>query len=154
MKKIFTLLVLFSIISVTMAQVPTRKGWWKFDDAANIIKADVGSNLELVGTQQAIAGPAAGNGATRIGVGSHFKMTHGIAASPTTFVNEYSLQFDFRVKDIGTWRAFFQTSPDNSTDGDCFLRDSGFIGVAATGYGSYEIKANEWYRLVVSVKNA
>ncbi|OGU67663.1 MAG: hypothetical protein A2279_02740 [Stygiobacter sp. RIFOXYA12_FULL_38_9] len=153
MKKIFTLLVLFSIISVTMAQVPTRKGWWKFDDAANIIKADVGSNLELVGTQQAIAGPAAGNGATRIGVGSHFKMTHGIAASPTTFVNEYSLQFDFRVKDIGTWRAFFQTSPDNSTDGDCFLRDSGFIGVAATGYGSYEIKANEWYRLVVSVKN-
>ncbi|MDP3580777.1 MAG: LamG-like jellyroll fold domain-containing protein [Ignavibacteria bacterium] len=153
MKKIFTLLVLLSIISATLAQVPTRKGWWKFDDTANITKADLGTNLELVGTQQAISGPAAGNGATRIGVGSHFKMTHGITASPTTLVNEYSIQFDFRVKDIGTWRAFFQTSPDNSTDGDCFLRDSGFLGVAATGYGSYEIKANEWYRLVVSVKN-
>lgn len=153
MKKIFTLLVLLSIISATLAQVPTRKGLWKFDDTANITKADLGTNLELVGTQQAISGPAAGNGATRIGVGSHFKMTHGITPSPNALVNEYSIQFDFRVKDIGNWRAFFQTSPDNSTDGDCFLRDTGFLGVAATGYGSYEIKANEWYRLVVSVKN-
>ncbi len=153
MKKIFTLLVLFSIISVTLAQVPTRKGWWKFDDAANITKADLGTNLELVGTQQAIAGPAAGNGATRIGVGSHFKMTHGITPAPTTFVNEYTIQFDFRVMDVGTWKAFFQTSADNSTDGDCFVKASGEIGVQATGYSTYIVNANEWYRLVVSVKN-
>ncbi len=146
-------LVFFSIISLTIAQVPTRKGWWKFDDAASITKADLGSNLELVGIQQAIAGPAAGNGATRIGVGSHFKMTHGITPSPKTLVNEYSIQFDFRVKDIGSWRAFFQTSPDNSTDADCFINSSGFVGVRATGYGTYDIKPNEWYRLVVSVKN-
>ncbi len=157
MKKIFSLtifyLILFSTLSLTIAQVPTRKGWWKFDDSANITKADVGANLELVGTQQAITGPAAGNGATRIGVASHFKMAHGIAPSPTTFVNEYSIQFDFRVKDIGFWRAFFQTSSTNANDGDCFINNSGMIGVRATGYSTYTINPNEWYRLVVSVKN-
>lgn len=157
MKKIFSFtmycLMFFSILSLTFAQVPTRKGWWKFDDTANIIKADVGTNLELVGAQQAIAGPAAGNGATRIGVASYFKMTHGITPSPTTLVNEYSLQFDFRVKDIGYWRAFFQTGKDNLTDADCFINTSGMIGVQATGYSTYSINPNEWYRLVVSVKN-
>lgn len=153
MKKIFTLLVLFSLISFSIAQVPTRKGWWKFDDAANITKADLGTNLELVGLQQPIEGPAAGNGATRIGVGSHFKMTHGIAPSPNALVNEYTLQFDFRVKDIGTWKALFQTSSDNATDGDCFINDSGLIGVRATNYSTYIVNTNEWYRLVVSVRN-
>lgn len=157
MKKILTLtfsyLILFSFVSLTIAQVPTRKGWWKFDDAANITKADLGSNLELVGTQTAVTGPEASNGATRIGVGSHFKMTHGITPSPTTLVNEYSLQFDFRVKDIGVYRSLFQTSVDNSTDGDCFIDPSGLIGVRATGYSTFYLNPNEWYRLVISVKN-
>ncbi|MDA0986859.1 MAG: hypothetical protein O3A55_04585 [Bacteroidetes bacterium] len=50
--------------------MPVRQGWWKFDDAANVLKADAGSALELVGTNQAIAGPDVGNGAVKIGVGS------------------------------------------------------------------------------------
>jgi hypothetical protein len=153
MKKIFTLLSLLLITSLSIAQVPTHKGLWKFDDASNITKADIGSNLELVGTQQAIAGPAAGNGATKIGVGSHFKMNHGLTPSPNALVNEYTLQIDFRVTDIGSWRAFFQTSADNSSDGDCFVDPSGYIGVRATGYSTYDVKPKEWYRLVVSVKN-
>ncbi|MBI1939727.1 MAG: T9SS type A sorting domain-containing protein [Ignavibacteriales bacterium] len=157
MKKNFSvtnyLIIFFSILSLTHAQVPTRTGWWKFDDAANITKAELGNALELVGVQEAVTGPSAENGATHIGVGSHYKMTHGIIPSPDTLVNEYTLQIDIRITQISSWHALFQTSAANSNDGDCFINPSEMIGVAATGYGSFSISPNEWYRLVVSVKN-
>jgi len=58
MKKNFSvtnyLIIFFSIFSLTQAQVPTRSGWWKFDDAANITKAELGNALELVGVQEAV----------------------------------------------------------------------------------------------------
>jgi len=149
-------LLSFAFISATLAQEPARKGWWKFDDPANLVKAEpgFGSDLELVGSHQAVAGPETGNGAVKIGVGSHYKMIHGIAANGGgNYVNEYSLQVDFKVPAPGIWHCFFQTSPTNANDGDCFINTSGNIGVAATGYSSYAIKANEWYRLILSVKN-
>lgn len=147
------LIIFFSILSFTQAQVPTRNGWWKFDDQTNITKADIGNDLELIGTQEAITGPSIDNGATRIGVGSYYKMMHGIIPSPDTLVNEYTLQIDFRVNEISSWHALFQTDAANSNDGDCFINTSEMIGVRATGYSSYSISPKEWYRLVVSVRN-
>jgi len=158
MKRIslFCLFFIIAFSSLFYSQVSTRKGWWKFDDAANLVKAEpsYGTDLQLVGTQQTVDGPEAGNGAVKIGVGSYYKMAHGIAANGGgALVNDYTLQFDFRVPAVDGWRCFFQISLANNNDGDCFVNTAGNIGTQATGYSSYAVKANEWYRLVLSVKN-
>jgi hypothetical protein len=143
-------------ISDTTGTTNRLAGHWKFDDANDLLKAEpeAGLPLELVGTQQAVAGPASGNGAVKIGAGSHYRMTHGIAASGGgARVNDYSLKIDFKVPELGIWHSFFQTDPANSSDGDCFINPGGNIGVAATGYTDYTVLPNEWYRLVISVKN-
>ncbi len=153
---IFYLFFILLSSSLLYSQVLTRKGWWKFDDVNNPLKVEsnFGNDLQLVGTHQTIDGPETGNGAIKIGVGSHYKMAHGISPNGGgTFVNEYSIQIDFRVPAIDGWRCFFQLSPANNNDGDCFINTAGNIGTAATGYSSYAVKANEWYRLIISVKN-
>ncbi|MCI0514310.1 T9SS type A sorting domain-containing protein [candidate division KSB1 bacterium] len=154
----FVILSLLSILLVAsvFAQAPVRKGWWKFDDAANLLKAEAGfgSDLGLVGTHLWDQGPEAGNGCVRIGVGSHYKMAHGIAPNGGgSFVNDYTLQIDFLIPALETWYTFFQTNAANSNDGDGFINKQGNIGVAATGYSSYAITTDEWYRLVISVNH-
>ena len=152
------MLVLFVLCSAAMVfgQVPDPKGWWKFDDVADPLRPEAGFGvpLQLVGTHATIDGPAAGNGAITIGTGSHYKVQHGMAtAEGDSLVNEYTLMFDFRVSALNKWYTFFQTASANDNDGDCFINKTGNIGVGATGYVSYSIAANEWYRLVISVKN-
>ena len=159
MRKIKYAILLISflfICSLSYATVPERIGWWKFDNPTNLSKAETGfgTDLLLVGTSSAAAGPEPGNGAVLIGPGSYYKMQHQMTPKGTqTYVNEYSLQFDFLVPANGIWHSFFQTSESNSNDGDFFINPSGNIGVAAVGYSSYSIQPNEWYRLVISVKN-
>jgi hypothetical protein len=151
---IFCILILSGIS--TFATLPDRIGWWKFDSPTNLTKAETGfgTDLILVGNHIAASGPIVGNGAVLIGPGSYYKMNHSI--SPTgisTLVNEYSLQFDFKIPETGIWHSFFQTSPTNNSDGDLFINPTGNIGVAAVGYSSFAVTANQWYRLIVSVKN-
>jgi hypothetical protein len=136
--------------------IPERAGWWKFDDPLNLTKAEAGygSNLTLVGSQTSADGPDAGNGAVLIGKGSYYKMDHSIPANGGgVYVNEYSIQFDFKITDNSLWHSFFQTSQTNADDGDFFINTSGSIGVGAVGYSGYSVKNNEWYRLTISVKN-
>ncbi len=149
------LFVLFSVLAA-FAQAPDPAGWWKFDDPADPLKPEAGFGLplELVGTHQTVDGPAAGNGAVKIGIGSHYRLTHGIASNGGgSFVNEFTLMFDFRVEQLNKWYTFFQTAAENNNDGDCFIDKVGNIGVGLTGYTSYAVIPAEWYRLVISVKN-
>lgn len=152
-----TLIVLLLLIqSLSIAAIPERKGWWKFDNASNLLKSEpgYGTDLILTGSHSAASGPEAGNGATRIGAGSYYKMQHQIPANGGgSYVNEYSLQFDFKVSSTSVWHSFFQTSPSNSNDGDYFINPSGNLGVAAVGYSAFSVNPGEWYRLVISVKN-
>ena len=151
-----SIVVLFLLVSFTAnAQLPDRVGWWKFDDAANLVKAEIGLPLDLVGIQTAVAGPVAGNNATRLDVGNYLSMTHGLAASGGgTLVNEYTLQIDFSVPEIGVWHAFYQTETANAGDAELFTNNSSnTIGVGATGYSTQGIAAETWYRMVVSVRN-
>jgi len=154
---LFFLLFLTSIgNSIFYAQVPERKGWWKFDNADTPFKAEAGygRDLELVGKHEFIDGPNATNNAVSIGVGSYLKMFHGIAPNGGgTKVNEYTLEFDFRMPVLSGWHCFYQLSPLNNNDGDCFINTSGHIGTAATGYSDHAITAGEWYKFVLSVKN-
>jgi hypothetical protein len=127
-------------------------GWWTFESASQPTQADVGNDLVLQGTHQVIPGPG-GSGAVSIGVGSYYHCYHDIPANGggSGWVNEYSLLIDFRVSELGRWYTFFQTSITNSNDGEAFINTNGNIGVGVTGYSSYAILPDEWYRLIISV---
>lgn len=156
-KKQFVLLLnLFLVSNLSQATIPERNGWWKFDHPQNLTEAEsgYGEDLILSGTQNAVSGPENGNGAVSIGPGSFYKMKHLISPdSPSNYINEYSLQFDFKLSEIGIWHSFFQTSMTNNNDGDFFINPSGNIGVGAVGYSTFAVSPNQWYRLIVSIKN-
>lgn len=133
-----------------------RKGWWKFDNISDPVAAvpGYGLPLALTGTLQTVQGSSVTDGAIEIGPGSYLTMDHQIEPNGGgSYVNEYTLQIDFKVSVTNVWHCFFQTNPDNNNDGDCFINPSGNIGVAATGYSGASITPGEWYRLVITVDN-
>jgi hypothetical protein len=149
-------IVLFAVLVnfAANAQVPDRKGWWKFDDPTNLLKAEIGIPLEVIGSQQSVDGPKAGNKATQIDPGNFLIMNHGIAANGGgTKVNDYSIQIDFKVPEIGIWHSFFQTDPANSGDAELFTSTANSIGISEIGYSPKGIADNTWYRMIVSVKS-
>ncbi|MFA6468458.1 MAG: T9SS type A sorting domain-containing protein [Bacteroidota bacterium] len=157
MKKIpfvFFLLLICSG-SLLFGQLPEKQGWWKFDDAADVLKADIGQSLILVGSHQVIDGPDVGNGAVKLDIGNHYILRHGMNPNGGgTRVNEYTMMIDFRVPTVGAWKCFFQTDTNNANDGELFINKTGAtIGNATTGYSLWAVTANEWFRFVISVKN-
>ena len=154
-KTLLSLVIILAFASFVNAQVPDRNGWWKFDDAADMLKAETGSALTLTGTQTSVPGPADGNLATQVSLGSYLSIAHGIAPNGGgDSVNEYSVQIDFSVPEIGKWHAFIQTDPTNSGDADLFTKASdNTIGTSATGYSANAVAADTWYRMVIAVKN-
>lgn len=159
--KLLSALFVVSFILLTsnsFAQMPV--GWWTFDNSSNITAAvpGYGADLVLTGTQQAVAGPTSGNGATRIDVGSYYTATHGIAPNGGgTKVNQYTLMFDFRVDQaLGMWHNFFQTDPTvTANDGEYFIRSTtGALGTLDLGYTTpFVVSDNTWYRLILTVEN-
>jgi len=154
-KHLLLSLFLFIAVLSANAQLPDRVGWWKFDDAVDMLKAETGSALTLEGTQLSVPGPVDGNLATQLGLGSFLTMTHGIAPNlGGTNVNEYSVQIDFTVPEAGIWHSFIQTTGANDDDADLFTRASdNAIGTSATGYSENTIAADTWYRMLITVKN-
>ncbi len=155
-KSLFFITVLIYNSAYLYAIIPERVGWWKFDDTSNLTYEEpgYGANLTLFGSHLFASGPEDGNGSVLVGPGSYYKMKHTISSNGGgSMVNEYSLQYDFKVPSISTWHSFFQTSINNNSDGDLFINTGGNIGVAAVGYSSYTLAQNEWYRLIISVKN-
>lgn len=145
------LFILFCLLFEIALQAQP-KGLWRFDNINSLLKAEIGKDLIVSGSLSYVSGP--GNGAVKIGKGSYLRLNHGIVAKDNAYyVNEYTIQIDFRVPNVSVWHSLFQTSLTNSNDADCFIDVNGKVGVEATGYSSYSLKANEWYRLVVSVKN-
>ncbi len=148
---LLTLLVLFYSTSNIKAQLV---GHWTFNNANNLTEATLGNPLQLTGSHSAVAGPESGNGAVRIGVGSYYKVNHGLSASGGgSRVNEFTFVFDVKIPTISPWYCFYQTDLENLNDGESFVNPSGHIGVGPTGYTSDALKKNEWYRIGVSVKN-
>lgn len=132
------------------------RGLWKFDNPAAPLAATVGPNLTLNGTHTTVAGYSASDNAVRIGTGSNYSVTHGIAGNggSGTYVNNYSLLVDFRIAALGDWKTFLQTNQTNSNDADLWVRDTdGMIGVGAVGYSAEGAIPAVWHRLVVSVSN-
>ncbi|MFA5972442.1 MAG: T9SS type A sorting domain-containing protein [Lentimicrobiaceae bacterium] len=174
-KTLLSLVAILAFASFANAQVPARTGWWKFDDASNLLKAEIGN--PLVTKWSAVegytpfvdislaAGPAAGNLAVEVSKGTYLVADHGIAPSNGTKVNEYTLQIDFSIPVTETWYAFFDTdstSADDYQDADLFVSkntnpDTGgtpnAIGCGSTRYSTNTLMSDTWYRMIVSVKN-
>jgi hypothetical protein len=145
-------------ISVTVTDpvvIPAKVGFWSFDDAANLAKAEIGQALQLEGSGfTAISGPSSTNKAVKVDKGSYFKATHGIPLSTTPLGNRaltYTLMFDFQIPATGSWYTFYQTDVNNSGDGEIFINTSGKIGVGTTGYTEAAVPTGVWNRFVVTV---
>ncbi len=129
-------------------------GHWDFNDANNLSKAEFGEDLILYGNAEAVAGPNENDGALRIASGSYFKAIHNIRVKRgQKRVNEYSIIFDVKIPALNKMYALFQTDLKNSDNAECFVEKSGKFGSEGTWYSPTALKANEWYRLGVSVKN-
>ncbi|MDH4472876.1 MAG: T9SS type A sorting domain-containing protein [Fluviicola sp.] len=141
--------------AIVPASWPSLRGLWEFNNSASPLTSTVGPNLTLNGTHTTIAGHSGGDNAVRIGVGSNYRVTHGIAANGGgSYVNRYSILVDFRISAYGNWKSIYQTNQTNSNDAEIFVRDSdGMIGVAAVGYGAEGALPNVWHRLIISVNN-
>ncbi len=137
-------------------------GYWTFDNSANLLEATVGNELVFInsgGDLVEITGAYANDGAVTVPLGSYFDCDHLITGGAGgggngggTYINQYTLVFDFKVTTIGSWHTFFQTNSANSNDGEAFINPSGGIGVGDTGYSpNGTVTEEEWYRLAISV---
>ncbi|MHC4520190.1 MAG: discoidin domain-containing protein, partial [Planctomycetota bacterium] len=163
MKRLTLLLFLMAMLArQVQAGVPAPKGVWEFN-GSEPNGATIGAPLELVGSVEEIMGLDAADGAIRIGEGSYYICTHGIAPNGDgAKVNEWTLLIDFsyppssRSDPPNGYNDLFQTDPTNVNDADWTINSSGAIGIGAVGYSSafgYTTEANIWYRLVVVVDN-
>ncbi|MFH0866381.1 MAG: T9SS type A sorting domain-containing protein [Bacteroidota bacterium] len=155
MRKKYILIFLFIIItSKIFSQIwpASLVGHWTFDNPSDLLHANVGSDLVLTGTHTAVSGTTVGDGAVAIDVGSYYTCTHGIPANGGgTLVNEYTVMFDVMVDNPSEYHCLYQTNQANSNDGDVFINPFDQIGISGTGYTGFSLKANEWFRLVVTV---
>ena len=132
------LLIVTIVVAISFAElasaVPSPVGVWTFDDPNQLTQAEVGSDLILVGSQLAVAGPAPDDGAARIDVGSHYICTNGLTPNGGgSLDNEYTLVMDLQTFGRGLWHCLFQTNEANGNDGDAFISVPGRVGVSATG---------------------
>ncbi|MCO6043684.1 PEP-CTERM sorting domain-containing protein [Aeoliella sp. ICT_H6.2] len=132
-------------------------GLWEFENASDPGGATIGNDLIVNNTNATIAGVAGidgSDGAVAVGIGDYFSANHDIPPNggSGSYVNEYTFVYDvyLPVSSDSSWRTLFQTSDDNSNDGDYFISTSNTIGVAAIGYSSQTISAGDWYRIVFS----
>ncbi len=129
-------------------------GLWDFDNPEDLTLATVGNNLELVGTHSPASGPTAEDGATNIGSGSFYRCFHDIEANGNVgnpqWVNSFTIVMDVQIPTVGDWYCLYQTNYNNSNDGEAFIHPDGRLGISPTGYSSYHLEAEQWYRLAIS----
>jgi hypothetical protein len=162
-KTLLSLVAILAFASFAMAQVPARTGWWKFDDISDLTKAEVGPSLVANGNITSVPGPIDGNLAVEVPLGSYFALEHGIAPNGGgTLVNEYSIMWDFKIPATETWYSFLETEATTSSDADLFIAASANSGISrvpnSIGTGSLlytmnTVTADNWYRMIISVKN-
>ncbi|MCK4409805.1 MAG: hypothetical protein KAW67_06950, partial [Candidatus Eisenbacteria sp.] len=154
-----TVTIILSLVLVflplhAIAQSPPV-GLWNLDTPADLTTADVGNDLVLVGSHAYVEGTEPGDGAARIGSGSHYICDHDIPANGGgAYVNEYTVVMDIKTFGRGLWHCFLQTNQTNSNDGDVFSDYPGRAGIGSTGYSFPRmLDARTWYRIAIVVDN-
>lgn len=155
------------LVSVGIPQViKDIKGWWKFDDPTNFLKATVGNDLELGGwddKEKSIAvsaGPTADNGAINIPRFNYLKCIHGLLPNGpegSTNVNEFTIMFDVMEEDASKYHALIQNEIDanmnNINEASIYLKSGGRIGTGQIGDSPNGTTENgKWYRVIFTVK--
>lgn len=134
-------------------------GLWQFDNAADLKKATFGFDLVPSGAGiTAVAGLNGTDGAAEIGVGSFYRVTHGVPPNGGgAKANRYSIIWDVKIPTASAaiWKNLLQVSPANNDDGDLFINTTNAIGTAVGlgGYSSTTLTANTWYRVVLSIES-
>jgi hypothetical protein len=134
-------------------------GHWQFEDAANLGKATVGTNLELVKMSGAssdftqITGPKGTKG-IMVPRYAYLLTTHGIKTTEDR-VNEWTMLFDVQLNSKYPtptgYYALLQSNNEPNDDSDIFIKTDGSMGVGSTGYKG-EYPKDEWHRIVISFK--
>jgi hypothetical protein len=147
--------LLLTALATGAAAIPEPVGLWTFDIPTDLTHADVGNDLQLVGTHEAVEGIDPSDGAARIDVGSYYICDHDIPGNGGgSLVNEFTLVMDVQTFGRGLWHCLLQTSQSNSNDGDVFISIPGQLGVSATGYAFPRmLDAKTWYRIAIVIDN-
>ncbi|MCO6043683.1 PEP-CTERM sorting domain-containing protein [Aeoliella sp. ICT_H6.2] len=145
-----------SVLAAGSAQA-NLVGLWEFDDGSNPAVATIGNDLIVNNSNSTIAGVAGidgSDGAFAVGLGDYFTANHDLVPNggSSEYVNQFTFVYDLYLPTStdSTWRTLFQTNADNTNDGDYFISTSNEIGVAAIGYSTQTVAAEEWYRIVFS----
>ncbi len=144
--------------------IPTRIGWWNFDEKQDTLKSSQGNiqlspgnvtDTGLITMQETLSasdieyidGPTATNSALHIQKGAMFKIE--IPENLST----YSFMFDVKIPDYSNFRSLIQTTPANNDDTDICINKSGGIGIGTLGYHG-KCLLDTWHRIIVSVNNS
>lgn len=159
MKK-FYLSALFGLAALGVSAAnPVFKA--EFTDVSNLLKASVGNDMTVNGSGDItkVDGPM-GKPAAEVPKGTSLKinLSNSEELSAAGYINSYSIVYDVKFPQMGTWYAFYQTTLDNSDDAEVFISSSnnGIGGYYATskgdnaGYSDYAFESNKWYRIILS----
>ena len=146
--------VLSCLIYVSQQTVDAQPvGQWTFNNSTNLSISQIGNNLQFIKSDIfPVPGPAENNKAIKIGRGSHLVVKHGINPKENNTVNEYTLLIDFKVAQDHKYVNFFQTDPENTSDGELFVNPEGSIGISRMGYSIPLVTPGKWYRLIFALK--
>ncbi len=134
--------------------VPAVVGQWDFNDPNDLTKATIGDPLELFGNSYSfVQGHGNGNWAILLGNGDYLKAVTNITPSGAgEKVNTYTLSMDIKLDNIYDYASLLQTDISNSSDGDLFINGDKKIGCSYIGYSTEEITEEDWYRLILVLK--
>jgi len=162
------------IANAGMPNVPPGvTGLWRFQTAADKLKATVGSDLTtsdpgnsgwMMGPMVIIQPYLSDNGVVQETSWNYLTVTHNIAPNGGgSYVNEYTVAVDYLQTSDGKldgstyYNSLFQTNQSNGNDGDLFIkgpdRANSVIGTSATGYSTATFDSSQWHRIVWSVDN-
>lgn len=144
------------------AVVPEAKGVWTFDDPANLLagtgvatlQATTHKKNDVTVTDLATAditvveGPAAGNGAVKVPVGSSLMM---LANTGATEIGTYTVMWDVCADDCSTYIPLLQNSLTDGKDGSFYINKYAVGHGGDVGYNG-SIKNGEWNRIVFVVE--
>ena len=132
-------------------------GYWRFNDATNLLKATRGNDLVLNGaaSHSATAGVNAQDGAAHLDVGTWYDVNHSIPATGGARVNEFTMIWDVKVAaaDLGKYICLLQFNTANDSDGSVYIHpNAGFwFNGGPGGHAGGTIIADTWHRIVLSV---
>lgn len=153
-KKYISIFVFILIFSKAFTQIwpSSLIGRWTFDNTSDLLHATIGNDLSLIGKHYIVPGPADNDRAVAIDNRSYYICRHGMSVNDnSSLVNEYSIMFDVMVDNPNEYHCLYQTNKTNTDDGEIFINSHNQIGIGVIGYSGLSLKANEWYRIVISV---